>query len=66
MTTQTASVDILVIGGGIQGLLALRQAQARGLSTMLIEVDRLGGGVTRHSQAILHRGFVYSGFDVAS
>ncbi|MCK0168482.1 FAD-dependent oxidoreductase [Jannaschia sp. S6380] len=52
-------VDILVIGGGIYGLMAARDAALRGFSTVLVERDDFGGGTSHNSLKIMHGGIRY-------
>lgn len=50
------SVDIAVIGGGIQGLLILRELVAAGYSVVLVTKHPLGTGQTLHSHGLLNSG----------
>lgn len=54
------SVDVCILGCGIQGLLALRGLAKKELTAVLLDIADLGAGETGHSQAILHRGGVYT------
>ena len=59
------SVDVLIIGGGAQGLWLLRNLNAesssnQGYRTLLLEKNTLGGGQTCHSHGFIHRGHYYS------
>jgi glycerol-3-phosphate dehydrogenase len=50
------SFDVLVIGGGIVGACAARDAARRGLTVALIERDDFGGGISWNSLKIVHGG----------
>ena len=52
-----AELDVVVIGGGIQGLLALDALRDRGVSTALVTDGELGEGQTIHSHGFLNTGF---------
>lgn len=54
-----ASIDVLVIGGGVQGLAVLRQLKRRGYSAALVTNAPLGSGQTLHSHGILNSGYPY-------
>lgn len=56
-------VDVLIIGGGAQGLWLLNDLTDKSYSAMLVERDRLGAGQTGHAHAVMHYGAYYS--DVA-
>ncbi|MGH7687241.1 MAG: FAD-dependent oxidoreductase [Candidatus Dormibacteria bacterium] len=58
-----ADLDVIVIGGGIQGLLALDALQGVGYSTMLVTAGPLGDGQTIHSHGFLNTGFGMLGAD---
>lgn len=51
--------DILVIGGGIYGLMAARDAALRGLRTALVERADFGGATSHNSLKIMHGGIRY-------
>ena len=51
--------DLAVIGGGITGCAAARDAAARGLTTVLIERDDLAAGTSSRSTKLLHGGLRY-------
>jgi glycine/D-amino acid oxidase-like deaminating enzyme len=54
-----ADVDVLIIGGGIQGLCILHELKARGVeSAFLVTRDDLGAGETLHSHGYLMRGYM--------
>ena len=54
------SVDVVIIGGGIAGLWALRRLQQAGYKTVLLESHALGAGQTRFAQGIIHGGTKYA------
>ncbi|MDO6587045.1 FAD-dependent oxidoreductase [Salipiger sp. 1_MG-2023] len=51
--------DVLVIGGGIYGLMAARDAALRGLRTALVERDDFGGATSHNSLKLMHGGIRY-------
>ncbi len=51
--------DLLVIGGGINGVGIARDAAGRGLSVLLCEQDDLGGATSSASSKLLHGGLRY-------
>jgi glycerol-3-phosphate dehydrogenase len=51
--------DLLIIGGGINGLGIAADAAARGLSTLLVEKGDFGGGTTAASSRLIHGGLRY-------
>lgn len=51
--------DLLIIGGGIYGAWAARDAALRGLSVALIEGADFGGATSSNSQKIAHGGLRY-------
>jgi glycerol-3-phosphate dehydrogenase len=51
--------DILIIGGGITGAGAARDASFRGLSVALIEQDDLASGTSSRSSKLVHGGLRY-------
>ena len=51
--------DILVVGGGIYGLMAARDAALRGLRTALVERDDFGGATSHNSLKLMHGGIRY-------
>ena len=52
-----AELDVVVIGGGIQGLLALNALVEKGYSCALVCDGDLGSGQTLHSHGFLNTGF---------
>lgn len=57
----TAAVDVVVIGGGVQGLLILDQLIDSGYSCALVTEGDLGAGQTLHSHGFLNTGFGLAG-----
>ncbi|MCC5793211.1 MAG: glycerol-3-phosphate dehydrogenase/oxidase [Chromatiales bacterium] len=55
----TRPLDLLVIGGGINGAGIARDAALRGLSTALVEQDDLCSATTRWSSRLIHGGLRY-------
>ena len=55
----TDTVDLLVIGGGINGAGVARDAAGRGLSVVLAEKDDLGQGTSSRSGKYIHGGLRY-------
>ena len=51
--------DLVVIGGGIHGAMALLEAARRGLRALLVERGDFGCGTSQHSLRILHGGLRY-------
>jgi glycerol-3-phosphate dehydrogenase len=51
--------DLLVIGGGITGAGAARDAAMRGLRTVLVEQGDLGSGTSSRSSRLIHGGLRY-------
>ena len=60
MTTNTASVDIAIIGGGIAGLWLLNRLCNDGYNAILFEQGDLGGEQTIASQGMIHGGIKYA------
>ncbi len=60
MRTQFAeTVDLLIIGGGINGAGIARDAAGRGLSVLLCEQGDLGGATSSASSKLIHGGLRY-------
>jgi glycerol-3-phosphate dehydrogenase len=53
------SFDLLVVGGGIHGAAALREATSRGYKTALIEQGDFGQATSANSLKIIHGGLRY-------
>jgi glycerol-3-phosphate dehydrogenase len=54
-----AAYDLLIIGGGINGLGIAADAAARGFSVLLVEKGDIGGGTTAASSRLIHGGLRY-------
>lgn len=54
-----APVDLLVVGGGINGTGIARDAAGRGLSVLLVEQGDLGGATSSASSKLIHGGLRY-------
>lgn len=54
-----AEVDLLVIGGGINGAGIARDASRRGLSVVLVEMHDLASGTSSRSSKLVHGGLRY-------
>ena len=52
-------VDLLVVGGGINGVGIARDAAGRGLGVLLCEQDDLASGTSSRSGKLVHRGARY-------
>ena len=52
-------VDLLIVGGGINGAGIARDAAGRGLSVMLVEQDDLASHTSRWSSKLIHGGLRY-------
>lgn len=59
MMTQENTVDVLVIGGGINGAGVARDLAGRGLSVILCEKDDLAEGTSSRSGKLVHGGLRY-------
>ena len=55
----SASLDVLVIGGGASGACLAYEAVRRGLKVALLEATDLGGGTSSRSTKLLHGGVRY-------
>lgn len=53
------SVDLLVVGGGINGVGIALDAAGRGLSVLLVEKNDLGGATSSASSKLIHGGLRY-------
>ncbi|HSS66462.1 MAG TPA: glycerol-3-phosphate dehydrogenase [Gammaproteobacteria bacterium] len=54
--------DLAIIGGGINGCGIARDAQGRGLSVLLVEMDDLAGATSSASTKLIHGGLRYLEF----
>ena len=45
------ATDVLIVGGGIAGVLCAHQLQRAGVECLLVEADRICGGVTGYTTA---------------
>ncbi len=52
-------VDLLVVGGGINGVGVARDAAGRGLATLLVERDDLAAATSQWSTKLIHGGLRY-------
>jgi len=52
--------DVVILGGGIQGLWLLKDLRAKGYGAILLEKNKLGGQQTCHSHVYIHQGHVYA------
>lgn len=59
MTITSQPVDVLVVGGGINGAGIARDAAGRGLSTVLCEQDDLAAHTSSASTKLIHGGLRY-------
>ncbi len=55
----TATYDVVVIGGGIQGVGVAQAAAVRGYRTLLLERDTLAVGTSSRSSKLVHGGLRY-------
>jgi glycine/D-amino acid oxidase-like deaminating enzyme len=53
----TAALDVVIVGGGVQGLVVLNALVAEGYSCALVSDGDLGSGQTLHSHGYLSTGF---------
>jgi glycerol-3-phosphate dehydrogenase len=58
-TPALADVDLLIVGGGINGAGIARDAAGRGLSVMLVEQDDLASHTSSASTKLIHGGLRY-------
>jgi glycerol-3-phosphate dehydrogenase len=56
---RSASVDVFVIGGGVNGLAVAREALLRGWSTVLVEAEDVAAGTSGASSRLIHGGIRY-------
>lgn len=56
---QIQPVDLLIVGGGINGAGIARDAAGRGMSVVLCERDDLAGGTSAASSKLIHGGLRY-------
>ena len=56
---QSQTVDLLIVGGGINGAGIARDAAGRGLSVMLLERGDLAGATSSSSSKLIHGGLRY-------
>ncbi|WP_061929779.1 glycerol-3-phosphate dehydrogenase [Aureimonas sp. AU22] len=57
--SETKTIDVLVVGGGINGVGIARDAAGRGLSVVLCEKDDLAEGTSSRSGKLVHGGLRY-------
>jgi glycerol-3-phosphate dehydrogenase len=62
--SETASYDVVVIGGGVVGTGIARDCAMRGLTTLLIEKKDFSGGTTGACMGMIHGGLRYLLYDV--
>jgi glycine/D-amino acid oxidase-like deaminating enzyme len=63
-TMETPVLDVVVIGGGVQGLVTLDALIEAGYSCALVTEGNLGAGQTLHSHGFLNTGFGLAGSEV--
>ena len=59
MSAMAELVDLLVVGGGVNGAGVARDAAGRGLSVILCEKDDLAQGTSSRSRKYIHGGLRY-------
>ena len=59
LATPPAEVDVLVVGGGVNGAGIARDAAGRGLSVLLCEKGDLAGATSSASSKLVHGGLRY-------
>ncbi len=59
MPRRPGTLDLLVVGGGINGAGIARDAAGRGLSVALVEQDDFGGATSSASTKLIHGGLRY-------
>lgn len=57
--SQRGCADLIIIGGGIHGCAAAREAALQGLSVILFEAEDIGSGTSSRSSKMLHGGVRY-------
>ena len=57
--TSATEVDLLIVGGGINGTGIARDAAGRGLKVLLCEKDDLGAATSSASSKLIHGGLRY-------
>ena len=57
------TTDVLIIGGGLTGILCARMLKKAGVDCILVEADRICGGITKNTTAkvTLQHGLIYDG-----
>lgn len=53
--------DVLIIGGGLAGILCAKHLQDAGIDYLLVEAERIGGGITKNTTAKItaQHGLIY-------
>src|SRR6266436_676461 len=59
ISVMSESVDLLVVGGGINGVAIARDAAGRGLRVLLCEKGDLAGAASSASSKLIHGGLRY-------
>ncbi|MCL6417442.1 glycerol-3-phosphate dehydrogenase [Aestuariirhabdus sp. Z084] len=59
MNTERPTFDLLVVGGGINGVGSALDAAGRGLKVMLCEMNDLGSATSSNSSKLIHGGLRY-------
>lgn len=59
MTPNPSTLDLLIIGGGVNGTGIARDAAGRGLSVMLVEQGDLAGATSSKATKLIHGGLRY-------
>ena len=54
-----SDLDIIIVGGGIQGAGVAQIAALNGFSVLVLEKNQIGSGTTRKSSKLIHGGFRY-------
>lgn len=63
VTAETPDVDVIVVGGGVNGTGVLRDVTLRGLSAALFERNDIGFGASGNSSGMIHGGPRYLTYD---